>query len=230
MGLTMWERPFRRRTWIPAAGLALAFLLGSNMTEGAPALTVLAIPWLWSLRWSSGLGGGRLALLSIGALVSMMLGMFTFGPASIRSGEHVIPGLAGFISVTSPLATLYALISLPRLAWRIQFSIRRIAWRLVASHLLAGLIPGILSILFLLLAAALYLSTYRGMVAERSLRDASQSAERVLARAIGGPPPNAPFGDDMPEQVLIVREEGSRGRAYSAAGSPANRNRSSREI
>jgi HAMP domain-containing protein len=211
IGLTLWERPFRRRTWIAAAGFALVLFLSRNPGTGVPAIALLAIPWLWSLRWSVALGGGHLALLSVGTLLSVALATISYGPGAGDWPRSGLSGIASLHLVASVLAGYYAIIALPRLAWRVQFSIRRIAWRLVASHLLAGLVPGILSTLFLLLAGAFYLSTYRGMVAERALRGLSQNAEQLLARGFvsGGDPPAAPFGEETPGQVIVLRDGGA---------------------
>lgn len=219
LGLTLWERPFRRRTWVVALLLALAVVLGYQDRSRLSGAVLLAIPWLWSVRWSGSMSGGALGAASLGALFSFLLFSLSLGPGVDPARANALPGLVSLQVLASVLAVLYAFLSLPRLAWRIQFSIRRIAWRLVASHLLAGLIPVILAAAFLLLASALYLSTYRSTVAGRALWEASRNAERRIAAGLvnSGALPRDPFGVEIPGQVVVARENGGEARVLEGS-------------
>ena len=51
LGLTSWDRPWRRRTKVWFAGLLIFLVLGLFHGSEPTFWIVLAIPWLWSFRW-----------------------------------------------------------------------------------------------------------------------------------------------------------------------------------
>jgi len=129
-----------------------------------------------------------------------------------------IPGELNLVRMLRILAGTYAAMAIPAAAARVHLSIRRIGPRLVGSHLMAGLVPFGLGALFLLLASALFLSTYRGSVACRLLRETSDEARGRIAASLAGSgaAPVAPFGAGVAGQVVIQRVAG--GHATTVAG------------
>ena len=187
---------------------AAAFLL-SLLTGLVPSLStlsiLLAVPWLvTSVRWRDRLGAKGITVAAASGLLSVVLCGVAFGPdQELRRATTVLSGMARFWDHIVPIALLYSFVSMIRAAIRIRLSVRRIGRRLVVSHLLSGLIPGGLAAVFLLLSSALFLSTYRGIIAGRILSAACVSATERLVRFDSLD--SLPFGDEVPGQVLITR-------------------------
>lgn len=209
LGLTSWDRPLTKARKIYAGLFALFFLL-VPVYPGAPVIFfILAIPWLWSFRWREGLNALPLALASVTALISFILSLVSTDPSPAEDFA-----LRGFVILSGGMTIIlifYSFVSLFATAGRVHVSIRKIGPRLISSHILAGVVPVILVALFLLLSGALFLSTYRGLIGARALEIASRAAEKRIAADISsqGLPGPAPFGDEMPGQVLIVRLDDS---------------------
>ena len=216
VGLSGWDRPIRGRTRVFAGLFALGLAIG--VVAGPPGLgaLVLGLPWLLSFRWREGLGTAGLALAAATALASFLLAIVTPEPSPLEPGAS---GLALLVTQATLLAALYSLAALFKTGSRIHLSIRRIGPRLFSSHLLAGAVPFVLAVLFLTLAGALYLSTYRGSIAARLLEEASREGERRLARSIGESDPAgdpAPFGE-AGGQILLLRTHGEPARVIAGA-------------
>ncbi|MBD3335036.1 MAG: SpoIIE family protein phosphatase [Candidatus Eisenbacteria bacterium] len=218
LGLTSWKRPPSRRRTLAASAFGVALILGGLDPEVVIPGIILAIPWLWSIRWRDELGAGGLTVASLTALLSLLLCGWYYGtsldtavigeqgdgPAAPLGG--IARGAMVFRYAISIAALVYSALALPRTATRIHLSIRRIRNRLLVSHLLAGVIPVVLAALFLLLAGALFLSTYRGIVTTRLLTRSSQEAEsRLLSeladrRYVG----DDPFGAAVEGQIVLL--------------------------
>lgn len=206
LGFVLWDRPWRRRerVWVVLFGAALVF--GALSTSALPAVGFLALPLLFSYRWVSGMGVGRLALVTLSGVLSFALGLISL-PANLPNASGLAGALRALPAETTILIPLYALLSLPASTGRIHLSIRRIWVRLVGSHLLAGLIPIVLVVLFLFLSGAFYLSEYRGAMGARLLTDASSVATGEIARGLAatGRIPPEPFGSRIGGQIILAR-------------------------
>jgi serine phosphatase RsbU (regulator of sigma subunit) len=201
--LATWSRRRERASRVRYALLVAALLVGGIPGQAWAAL--LTVPWLWSMRWREGLSARPLLLASMTALLSLVILSLELS-VGFRDGS----GGRGFESLAQfgrACALIYSFLALPRVASRIHLSIRRIRTRLFVSHLLAGLVPVCLSSLFLILASALFLSTYRGEIASRWLERRAEDARRNLLASFGASDemPAAPFGIDVEGQRVIAR-------------------------
>jgi serine phosphatase RsbU (regulator of sigma subunit) len=214
------DRPRGRAYPYMLTGVTLAFLLPVLAPTAASAFLPLAVPMLWSFRWRKKLGAGALALASVVALASFLLGMLKFS-AGQGSPTGASGGFGAFVSQASLAAALYALAALPAAATRIHLSIRRVGPRLVGSHLLAALIPFALGVAFLLVAGGFFLATYRGSLAVRLLIQQSERAQERLATGAAGDPGGRlePFGEGPRRQFTLIREGNSPTRALGDLGS-----------
>jgi HAMP domain-containing protein len=201
------DRPRGRAYPFMMAGLVLAFVLPVLAPKSAPALLLLAAPMLWSFRWRQRLGAGALALASVVALASFLLGVLKV-TAGQESPGGAWDGFGAFTSQVGLAAAIYALVALPAAAARIHLSIRRVGQRLVGSHLLAALIPFVLGVAFLLVAGGFFLATYRGSLAVRMLTQQSERARERLSQGFAAAPggPVQPFGEGPRRQFVLVRE------------------------
>jgi serine phosphatase RsbU (regulator of sigma subunit) len=109
-------------------------------------------------------------------------------------------------------------VAIPAAAGRIHLSIRKINRRLVSSHIIAGVVPFVLVTLFLLLAGSLFLSTYRGTVGTRILRDEAEQARSRIRESVlsTGQVPLAPFGEAQ-GQIVLAHPEGEPVRVLQGA-------------
>lgn len=213
LGLMLWERPRRRRLWAWVVLFALGLILYAFQPAESPASPVIvlyvliALPMLLSFRWQNRVGLGGLLLTNAGALLSMLVLLVgVSGP--LDGGSGILSGLGPLPKEMWALALIYTVFSFPATARRFRLPIRRISRRLVCSHLLAGLMPIALAVLFLLLSGALFLSAYRSSMGVRALEDISNEARRVLGQhlAATGRLPRTPFGPAPAGQLLFVRE------------------------
>jgi serine phosphatase RsbU (regulator of sigma subunit) len=201
------DRPRGRGYPYVWGGLALTLVLPVLAPSAAPAFAILAAPWLWSFRWRRGLGARPLAFAGGLALITIILGFARFDPGK-GSPWGAPSGLGTFAAQVARLATMYAAVAFPAAVARIHLSIRRIGRRLVGSHVLAAVIPFVLGIAFLLVAAGFFVATYRGSVAVRMLTQQSERARELLSVDIadrtGGPLDL--FGEGARRQFVLVRE------------------------
>ncbi len=211
LGLSSWRRQYRRRTKVALGLLVLGLLLSAGRSSGATAMAgLLAIPWLARTNWRDSLGARGLLLASFTGFGAFFLSVLNWsddaGLATLpTSGAHLsLLGAAGGIGAVYGVVTLFAA------AARVHLSIRRVGRRLVVSHLLSGAVPMIVSVLFLLLAGSLYLSSYRGQLANRYLTALSDEASLRLSSSLArtGQPPGRPFAVRSASQTVLVFEEG----------------------
>ncbi len=208
LGLVLWERPRNRRFWIWGGIWAISMLLGGIYPRAMMVFLLPALPFLISFRWATKLGTVGTLLVSLSCLLSIGSCLVTISgiPSPTRG---MFAGLDWLAAQTWGIAAIYAFLALPATLRRIHLTIRRIRIRLVGSHLLAGLVPLALAALFLFLAGALFLSTYRSAVGTRLLVEASKKAEKGLALSLAdtGKLPETPFGPDAAGQIVLVRDE-----------------------
>jgi len=207
IGLTLWERPRGRRTIV----WAVLFIVGIGAPgfsggEGGSWWALLAIPWLWSFRWRSSLSAGWLAIASVSALVHIPLQTVAISWTPLQE-TLLMPKLMRFSLICGAMTAFYAFLAAPAAGARIHLSIRRIGRRLIVSHLLAGIVPFVFAILFVLLAGALFLSTYRGSIGSQYLVNVSGEARRHIIEELHLPPGGMrmPFWDAAARQTLIAR-------------------------
>lgn len=228
-GLLLWNRPFTRLRRILAVFLALYVILGPLNSALHVPLLIAGAGFVWSFRWRDGLGAGGLIAANLSAVVSLVLAILAF---SSRHAAHLdAPGLLMLADVLQFPVVVYSLASIFATGRRIHLSIRSIKRRLLGSHILAGLVPASLAVLFVLITGALFISTYRGILGARILEEESAAAGRRLRMAVEkgqgrasvsstGGAPLVSFGEDWPGQVLIRGVPGQGGAVveYAADG------------
>jgi serine phosphatase RsbU (regulator of sigma subunit) len=210
VGLTLWDRPRGVRSWILGGLALLGLFLAAIAAPGdfwGPVL--LAVPWLLTARWRRGLGGKGLTLAALLGLLTLLLCAVNYGPEVLRNAI-LLPGIERIWSMGRSVGAIYGLVMMFATASRIHLSIRRIGRRLLASHLMAGVIPLALAGVFLLVTSALFLSTYRGSIAQRLIGATSRDAVVRLLEAVGSAedPPREPFGSRGRAQIVIARDDG----------------------
>ncbi len=207
LGLVTLDRPRRRWEVIRVGLFGLYLVLSALDVSSASAAAFLALPFLWSFRWRGRLGAPQLILATLGGIVSLFLLMLSFD-FSLDPETARLRGFARFGSAVQVLAILYSILAIPAAASRIHLSIRSIGRRLVGSHLLAGLIPFILAVIFLMLSGTLYLANYRGVLGSRHLLQLSEEARERMARndSLGSVTDFPPFRGPAPGQILLIRE------------------------
>jgi len=188
--------------------LGLIVLLAVSRNATATSAIILMLPWLLSVKWRHELESGWLGLASVTGLVTLVLCAVSFSPDIAFRKEAVLPGFGRIWGAAIGFGIIYGAITTFGAAMRVHLSIRRIGRRLFVSHLMAGVVPFALASIFLLLASALFLSTYRGLVAERVLNATSANAARQLALEIGSPLESIamPFGPRSRGQIIAGRK------------------------
>jgi HAMP domain-containing protein len=202
-----------------------AFLFSIVLGGQAPGwvdfvLSLLSVPFALSLRWRTDLSAKPLVLANLTALVTVAALAVQFGDP-VSPVKSVAAGLIGLQGPLRFLGFLYALLVLPATATRIHLSIRRIGARLVSSHLLAGIFPAGLLLLFLLIGSALYLSTYRSSLGVHILASQSEAARRQLSVDLAalGRVEKDPFGSASSGVLLVARRDD--GPVESLEGTPS---------
>ncbi|MBU1698650.1 MAG: SpoIIE family protein phosphatase [Candidatus Eisenbacteria bacterium] len=221
LSLTLWRRQQNRRFWVWAALFIAALLIAGFGRKLYPLVVILAIPWLWALRWREGLGARALTLVSFVSFISLLLCGYSIGVDGKIFPSDIALSIFQFQSFASTMALIYAALTLPRTANRIHLSIRRIRNRLLVSHLLAGVVPVVLVALFLLLSGALFLSTYRGLIATKLITQSSEAAVERLSATLSesGEIASHPFGMGVRSQMVLIQEGDNP--AYSLGKTPA---------
>jgi serine phosphatase RsbU (regulator of sigma subunit) len=219
IGLSQVDRPSQRRLVVYRWLFAGSFIFAGLAPKTIPVWFILAAPMLFSFRWRSRLGARGLIGASFTTFLCLITCVISFGrnPTDLHG---VVPGLVPLPRLVLPLAVFYALAATPAAAGRIHLSIRKINRRLVSSHIIAGVVPFLLITLFLLLSGALFLSTYRGTVGTRILRDEAEQARSRIRQAVQstGQVPLMPFGEAS-GQIVLAHPEGEAVRVLQ--GSPA---------
>jgi len=208
LGFLLWEPPRRRREWVWLILFAAGAVLSGVTREGVAAAAFLGVPLLFSFRWVTGLHAGQLALVALSGMFTLAASLITV-PQPTPASTGLAGSLRALPGVATVLIPIYGLLSLPASTGRIHLSIRRIWVRLVGSHLLAGLIPLGLVVLFLFLSGAFFLSEYRGALGVRLLAGASADATREITRSLveTGKIPAEPFGPQVGGQIVLARLE-----------------------
>ncbi len=219
--LILRERTWNRRTRVWAGLFVLWLLVGPVLPRALGYVaTLLALPFLLSFRWRAAMGALNLLLLNVTALLTIFLFSAKVSDPWAAAAT-VAKGLIMLSAAGQRVGIIFAFFVIPATATRIHLQIRRIAPRLISSHLLAAIVPAGLLVLFLLLGTTLYLSTYRGALAVRMFTEQSQQAVQRIAEAleVGEEVSENPFGESAGPAILLRREGDDPVRVV--AGAPA---------
>ena len=167
---------------IPFALVSLA--LGSRPEVHPLAAGLLALPAMFRARWRHELSAGTTSLV---ALVAFLLALLHFLPLQLAFPVTVttraVRDAAQFASWAQSIAVLYIFVFLPRLVWGMNVQIRSVKVRLLVSHLLMGLVPLLLVLIFWGLSTYLSVNGERAQIAARHLEEESHQLARVLQSA-----------------------------------------------
>lgn len=181
-------RPLGRREarWVVAPSALLTALL--TIIPGVPAAVVCvpAIPLLFRCRWKQSLSGGFRLLLFLGALAILVAGAITIQltTAPLADPGGVTRALRRLTDVATWLARAQLLLLLPRLLGGRIVYFRSIQRRLVLSHLLIGLVPLLLALVFWGVLSYVSVGTDRAQTAVRRLETESANLKRHLEAAL----------------------------------------------
>jgi len=185
MRLSLYRVRGRDLVWILPFGLLSIGL--RLLAPDAPAgiAELLALPALARYRWHRDLGPGARGLTSLFGFLFILLNLIPSRLSLPDGGGGALHGLMIYHDWVRGLATVYLVGALPRLLWGMELPIRSVRRRLLASHLLAGVVPLILIALFWGLSTYLSVSGERARIAARYFASSAEDACRVLERAEG---------------------------------------------
>ncbi len=170
--------------WIIPFAL-VSLLLGSRPEVHPLAAALLAVPALLRARWRHELNAGTAALV---ALVAFLLSLLHFLPLELAYPSTVaMPAarqVAQFASWAQSVAVLYIFVFLPRLVWGMNVQIRSVKVRLLVSHLLMGLVPLLLILIFWGLSTYLSVNGERAQIAARHLDEEAHELSRILRTSL----------------------------------------------
>ena len=210
----------------------VTFLMGPSAFVRAIdwVFVFIGVPWLWWFRWRDKLtakgvvAGALTAFVSFCVLFSNMHFSYHFDSSQDR---FLIDHWAGAWSGEPSSEFSGPWSNLPRLAWQVKqyceiyalfflFSllalirpkIHKISRRMIASHLVAGLVPAVLILIFLLAAGTLFLAAYRSSVAVGSLESASRELRNHVRQqyAISGQVTQLSFSERLSGEILLTHE------------------------
>lgn len=163
----------RELAWIaPFVVLSLVVRgLAPTSQLGVPEL--IALPALARLRWRREVSASVRGLAGLVGLLFLLLNLTPARiPVGIDATASLAAGLHRFYDWVRALAWIYMLLALPRLLWGVELPIRSVRRRLLVSHLLAGLVPLVLAVLFWSLSTYLSVSGERAQLSARFLAGA----------------------------------------------------------
>lgn len=175
----------------------LSFLSGVDRISYIPVLLLACFTgWTRETR-----GGGRLFLTLLSFLLFIIsIPSYTWPQdfsASFRALIETLESISGlpafFLAVHSFLASF-------RLAFGFKLEVRKIGRRLIVSHLLAILVPAILTIAFIIMTSMASIASYRAESAGRHLVQQKIEKERDLGRLLAI---SAPLLDATPGHVAL---------------------------
>jgi serine phosphatase RsbU (regulator of sigma subunit) len=181
MTLIFWDHRRPRARGL-LRGLAIAALVSAFAV--GPIGLIFVLPWIVSCRWRTRLNTGQLALASLTFLVALFLLASGQGSLPHPPAPSGLTGLRTLSALSAGLGWLYALVGLPASLLQLPFSYRRIRGRLALSHLLAGLVPAILAVVVLGVAAGITIYRQRAhAITDLIARDARSLEGRIRDRA-----------------------------------------------
>lgn len=170
--------------WVIPFGL-MSVALGSRAEVHPLAAALLALPALVRVRWRHELSAGMSALVG---LVGFLLALLHFLPLPLATPISISSAPAReamqFASWAQSIAVLYIFVFLPRLVWGMNVQIRSVKTRLLVSHLLMGLVPILLVLIFWGLSTYLSVNGERAQIAARHLEAESHELARVLEASL----------------------------------------------
>ncbi len=170
---------------VPFGLLSIAAGAGWGMMPATSAL--LALPLLLRVRWRKELAPGTLGLASLFGALFVLLRFVELkvhpGPEQITAAGAALDRYAGWMR---DLAALHILVALPRLLWGMNLPIRSVKRRLLWSHVLTGVVPIALVLIFWGLSTYLSVTADRARIAGRHLagevRELGSALEAAMAR------------------------------------------------
>lgn len=180
---------FRRRDLLLIVPFGALSIIAGVFYPGAAPMTVelLAWPALLRLRWKRELSTGTQAIVSLFALLLLLLQMLPVRIHAPDAGPLSLPGLERYFDWVRGLTSLYLITALPRLLWGLNLPIRSVKLRLLVSHLLAGLVPMALILVFISLNTYLSVSGERVRIAAGQLRESAEALGPPLEAAMSYP-------------------------------------------
>jgi serine phosphatase RsbU (regulator of sigma subunit) len=189
----------------PGERIAVLLLGPAGYREpGDWVFALMALPWLWWFRWKARLTAKWYLIAVATSVISLGVLLFNAHVAPTLDGDtaHLGGGMflgfgqssllreaqgSGFLGLAwqaKEHCEIYALFVFLSLIYHLRLFVHRIGRRMVVSHLLAGLIPAGLAVLFMVILAALSLATYRASAAVRYAAEASDEMRTSLAQQL----------------------------------------------
>jgi len=157
--------------WIVPFGL-LSILVGAFGRVTPFSAALLAIPALLRVRWRRELNPGTLAFVGLFGFLFVLLSVVS---PRIQIGEalasHPLAGLERYSDWVRGLVSVHILAALPRLLWGMSLPIRSVRRRLFVSHVMTGLVPIALILIFWGLSTYLSVNGERARIASRFLNE-----------------------------------------------------------
>lgn len=175
----------RERSWFVAPFAVLTLLLA--LIPGVPVAVVvgLSAPLLYRLRWKSALTGGFRFLLFLAALATLVVAFVDIQwPGAAGGGGGATGALERVAGIALGVARIQLLLLLPRLLGGHIVYFRSIQRRLVLSHLLVGVVPLVLALIFWGVLTYMSVGTERAVTAMRLLEAESATLGAQLGAAV----------------------------------------------
>jgi HAMP domain-containing protein len=175
-------------------GWMAPFVVLSLLVRGlVPTLPVglaelIARPALARLRWRREVSASVRGLAGLFGLLFLLLNL---SPSRLVVGGDAsswLPaGLCRFYDWVRVVSWTYMFLALPRLLWGVELPIRSVRRRLLVSHLLAGLVPLVLVVLFWGLSTYLSVSGERARLSASFLAGSADEIGTTLVGAVAAP-------------------------------------------
>jgi HAMP domain-containing protein len=177
-------------------GWMAPFVVVSLVVRGlVPTLPVglaelIAVPALARLRWRREVSASVRGLTGLFGLLFLLLNLnLTPTPVAVGAdaASSLAAGLHRFYDWVRVVSWTYMFLALPRLLWGVELPIRSVRRRLLVSHLLAGLVPLVLVVLFWGLSTYLSVSGERARLSARFLSGSADDIGTTLVGAVSAP-------------------------------------------
>jgi HAMP domain-containing protein len=151
---------------------------------------LIALPALARLRWRREVSASVRGLAGLFGLLFLLLLLY-LTPARVAVGADAssspAAGLHRFYDWVRVVSWTYMFLALPRLLWGVELPIRSVRRRLLVSHLLAGLVPLVLVVLFWGLSTYLSVSGERARLSAGFLTGSADDIGTTLVGAVDAP-------------------------------------------
>jgi HAMP domain-containing protein len=175
-------------------GWMIPFIVISLLVRGLkPTVPVglaelIALPALARLRWRREVSASVRGLAGLFGLLFLLLNLT---PSQVALGSSAagtpLAGLYQFYNWVRVISWTYMFLALPRLLWGVELPIRSVRRRLLVSHLMTGLVPVVLVVLFWGLSTYLSVSGERARLSARYLSGSAEDIGATLRGALEVP-------------------------------------------